>query len=329
MDKTRAVVIEGSGGPEVLKLGQIDLCEPTEDEVEIGVMAAGLNRADCLQRRGLYPAPPGVPSNVPGLEFAGEIRKVGNGVTHWSLGDRVMGIVGGGAMADRLITRADEVMRIPEGMSYEDAAAIPEVFMTAYDAVILQGRLKAGDTLLIHAVASGVGTAAIQLAAAFDAISIGTSRSAAKIDRCFSLGLNHGVKVEDKKFADSVREIAPGGVDVILDTIGAAYLQQNIKVIATQARIVCIGLLGGAKAELSLGALLAKRASIHGSVLRSRSVQQKAVLCSDFSANVLPLFEKGSLKPVIDEVMPMAAIADAHRRMDANETFGKIVLTWN
>ena len=313
----------------MLKLGHIELPEPDDDQVLVSVRAAGLNRADCLQRMGIYPPPPGVPQNVPGLEFAGEIESVGSTIRGFASGDRVMGIVGGGAMAERLITRAEELLPIPDGMSFEYAAAIPEAFVTAYDAAVLQGGLKEGQTLLIHAVASGVGTAAIQLCKAFGANSIGTSRSAEKIERCLSLGLDHGVVVEDKQFADAIRVIAPKGVDVILDTIGAAYLGQNLKVVAKQGRVVCIGLLGGAKAELSLGVLLAKRASIIGSVLRSRSAQEKGELNALFAKNVLPLFANGALKPVVDAVLPMEDVADAHRRMGANKTFGKLILTWS
>ena len=329
MPKARAVLIDKPGGPEVLKLGHTELPEPNDDQVLVSVRAAGLNRADCLQRMGMYPPPPGVPQNVPGLEFAGEIESVGSNVSSFAPGDRVMGIVGGGAMADRLLTRAEELLPIPNGMSFEDAAAIPEAFVTAYDAAVLQGGLKEGQTLLIHAVASGVGTAAVQLCKAFGANSIGTSRSAEKIERCLSLGLDHGVVVEDKQFADAIRVIVPKGVDVILDTIGAAYLGQNLKVVAKQGRIVCIGLLGGAKAELSLGALLAKRASIIGSVLRSRSAQEKGELNALFAKNVLPHFANASLKPIVDAVLPMEEVADAHATMGANKTSGKLILTWS
>ena len=328
MPKARAIRIREPGGPEVLEVGEIDLPEPGPTEVLVDVAAAGLNRADCLQRRGFYPAPPGVPADVPGLEFAGVVESVGDAVSIWKPGDRVMGIVGGGSMATRVVTQGAELMPVPKELSLEEAAAVPEVFLTAYDAIVLQGGLQAGQSVLLHAVASGVGTAGIQLASAIGATSIGTSRTADKLPRCTDLGLNHAVLVEDGSFAEAVLEAAPKGVDVILDTIGAAYLAQNVKVIGKKGRIIVIGLMGGVKGELALGALLAKRASIHGSVLRSRSAAEKAELTRSFTEEMLERFATGELKPIIDEVLPMTDIQAAHRRMDANETFGKLVLNW-
>lgn len=324
-----AVRIRGKGGPEILEVGTIEIHDPGASEVRIAVRAAGLNRADCLQRRGFYPAPPGVPEDVPGLEFAGEIDAVGEGVRQWSPGDRVMGIVGGGGMARQLITRADELLRIPADMSFEDAAAIPEVFLTAYDAIISQAGLQEGGSVLLHAVASGIGTAGIQLASVVGATSIGTSRTPDKLPRCTELGLDHAILVEDGMFADKVIAAAPKGVNVILDTVGAAYLSQNLKVIAKQGHIVVIGLMGGVKGELALGQLLAKRASITGSVLRSRSPQEKAALTDAFATDMLSHFGSGGLRPIVDDVLPMTDVQEAHRRMDANETFGKIVLRWD
>jgi len=312
----------------VLDVGEIEVPQPGPSEVLVEVAAAGLNRADCLQRRGFYPAPPGVPADVPGLEFAGVVESVGDSVDAWKPGDRVMGIVGGGAMATRVVTEGAELMPVPKELSLEDAAAVPEVFLTAYDAIVLQGGLQAGQSVLFHAVASGVGTAGIQLASVVGATSIGTSRTADKLPRCTDLGLNHAVLVEDGNFADRVLEAAPNGVDVILDTIGAAYLAQNVKVIGKKGRIIVIGLMGGVKGELSLGALLAKRASIQGSVLRSRSAEEKADLTKSFTREMLERFSTGELKPIIDDVLPMTDIQAAHQRMDANETFGKLVLTW-
>jgi len=294
----------------------------------VQVSAAGLNRADCLQRRGLYPAPPGVPADVPGLELAGVVEAVGSEVNEWVPGDRVMGIVGGGGMAERVVTEARQLMRVPEGLSLDQAAAIPEVFLTAYDAVVLQGGLQRGESVLFHAVASGVGTAGIQLATVVGATSVGTSRTADKLARCSSLGLDHAVLVDDGKFADQVLQAVPGGVDVVLDTVGGAYLAQNLKVIATKGRIVVIGLMGGVKGELALGVLLGKRASIRGSVLRSRSSDEKAELTAAFSREMLGKFETGELQPIIDDVLPMTEIQTAHARMDANETLGKLVLSW-
>ena len=328
MPQAKAIRIREPGGPEVLELGEIEAPNPGATQVLVEVSAAGLNRADCLQRRGFYPAPPGVPADVPGLEFAGVIESVGEAVESWKPGDRVMGIVAGGAMASRLVTEAAELMPIPDGMSFEDAAAVPEVFLTAYDAVVLQGGLRAGQTVLLHAVASGVGTAAIQLASAIGANSIGTSRTANKLPRCTELGLTHAVLVEDGRFADEVKTVAPKGVHVILDTVGAAYLAQNVQVVAKQGRIIVIGLMGGVNGELPLGLLLAKRASVHGSVLRSRSPEEKAALTRSFADDMLGKLSAGALRPIVDEVLPMTDIQTAHQRMDANETFGKLVLSW-
>jgi len=328
MPKAKAIRIREPGGPEVLQVGEIDLPKPGPTEVLVDVAAAGLNRADCLQRRGFYPAPPGVPADVPGLEFAGVVESVGDAVSTWKPGDRVMGIVGGGSMATRVVTQGAELMPVPKELSLEEAAAVPEVFLTAYDAIVLQGGLQAGQSVLLHAVASGVGTAGIQLASAIGATSIGTSRTADKLPRCTDLGLNHAVLVEDGSFAEAVLEAAPKGVDVILDTIGASYLAQNVKVIGKKGRIIVIGLMGGVKGELALGTLLAKRASIHGSVLRSRSAAEKAELTRSFAEEMLERFATGELKPIIDDVLPMTDIQTAHQRMDKNETFGKLVLSW-
>ena len=312
----------------MLEVGEINVPQPGPSEVLVEVAAAGLNRADCLQRRGFYPAPPGVPADVPGLEFAGVVESVGASVSSWKAGDRVMGIVGGGSMATRVVTEGAELMPVPEELSLQDAAAVPEVFLTAYDAIVLQGGLRSGQSVLFHAVASGVGTAGIQLASVVGATSIGTSRTADKLARCAQLGLNHPVLVEEGSFADGVLEAAPKGVDVILDTIGAAYLAQNVKVIGKKGRIIVIGLMGGVKAELALGALLAKRASIHGSVLRSRSPAEKAELTKSFTDEMLGRFSTGELKPIVDDIVPMTEVRAAHQRMDANDTFGKLVLNW-
>lgn len=328
MPAAKAIRIREPGGPEVLEVGEIEVSNPGPTQVLVEVSAAGLNRADCLQRRGFYPAPPGVPADVPGLEFAGVIESVGDSVEAWKPGDRVMGIVGGGAMATRLVTEAAELMPIPEGLTFDEAAAVPEVFLTAYDAIILQGGLQKGETVLLHAVASGVGTAAIQLAWVIGAESVGTSRTAHKLPRCTELGLTHAVLVEDGAFAGTVKSAVPDGVNVILDTVGAAYLAQNVQVIAKRGRIIVIGLMGGVKGELPLGLLLAKRASIHGSVLRSRSPEEKASLTKSFTEKMLGKFSTGDLKPIIDDALPMTDIQSAHERMDANKTFGKLVLSW-
>jgi NADPH2:quinone reductase len=329
MVQARAVVIEGRGEVDALRLGTLEVREPGPGELLIEVAAAGLNRADTLQRRGFYPAPPGAPANVPGLEYAGTVARLGAGVSDFAPGDRVMGIVAGGGMATHLVVHGREAIRVPEGMSLTDAAAVPEVFLTAYDALFPQAGLGLGQTVLLHAVGSGVGTAALQLALATGARPIGTSRTQDKLERCKALGLRDAILVQDKKFAAQVAELTGGrGADVILDTVGAAYLGENLNALASGGRLVLVGLMGGAAAELALGTLLAKRARVLGTVLRTRPLEEKAALAQAFSRDVLPLLRRGALKPVVDCVLPMSEIQQAHRRMESNDSFGKIVLSW-
>lgn len=322
MISARAVRIQGAGGPDVLTIGDLDVREPGGGELMIEVAAAGLNRADCLQRMGVYPAPKGVAPDVPGLEYAGTVSQVGPAVTRFSVGDRVMGIVGGASMSTHLVVHEREAMPVPDGMSFTDAAAIPEAFLTVFDAVHVQAGLTMGETLLVHAIASGIGTAALQLGQAAGVTVWGTSRSADKLERCAGLGLKHSIHVTDGTFAKRVR------ADVILDTIGAAYLKENIKALKARGRMVTIGLLGGVNGTLPLGLLLAKRATITGSVLRSRPLEEKAALVQRFTDQVLPKFADGTLRPVVDAVLPMKDVAHAHERMGNNATFGKLVLTW-
>jgi NADPH2:quinone reductase len=329
MIEARAVKIVGKGEADVLSLGTLVVQDPGPGEIRVNIVAAGLNRADLLQRRGFYPAPAGAPPDVPGLEYAGHVERVGEGVREFAVGDAVMGIVAGGAMATHVVVHARETMRVPAGMPLEEAAAIPEVFLTAYDGLFEQGRAAFGDLVLVHAVGSGVGTAALQLGLVAGAEVIGTSRTVDKLARCRALGLTEGLPITDKKFADALSERTGGrGCDVILDTIGAVYLAENLKALAVQGRLVSIGLLGGATAELSLGVLMAKRATLIGTVLRSRPLEEKATLAQAFARHALPLFTAGRLKPVIDVVMPMSDVRAAHQRMESNETFGKIVLRW-
>lgn len=329
MSAARAVQIRGKGGVEVLEIGPFEPREPGPGELLVEVAAAALNRADILQRKGFYPAPPGAPATIPGLEYAGTVVAVGEGVRTFARGDRVMGIVGGGAMATHVVVHEREAIPVPDGMPLHDAAAVPEVFLTAYDALFVQGGLRVGERVLLHAVGSGVGTAALQLALAAGARPIGTSRTVEKLDRCRPLGLSDGVVAEGGRFADRVKAVTGGaGVDVILDTVGAAYLAENVAALAPRGRVVVVGLLGGAKAELPLGALLEKRGAVIGTVLRSRPLEEKAALARDFAAHALPLFAAGRLRPVVDAVLPMEEVREAHGRMERNETFGKVVLVW-
>lgn len=326
---TSCVVIRAPGGPDVLEFERRPVRDVGFGEVLVDVVAVGLNRADILQRLGRYPAPPGVWPDVPGLEYAGVVRDVGQGVEWPRRGDHVMGIVGGGAFAQRLVVHSREVIPVPSGIPLSEAAAIPEVFLTVYDALLLQAGLRSGETVLIHSVGSGIGTAAVQVANAIGAIPMGTSRTADKIEGCKSLGLEHGVVAADNRFADAVKSALGGeGVDVVLDTVGGSYLNDNIRVLAPRGRIVVLGLLGGSVAELSLGQLLAKRAQLIGTVLRSRPLEEKAALAQSFRREMLPLFESGRLRPVLGEVMPVARIREAHELMESNRSFGKIVLEW-
>ncbi|MAQ17235.1 MAG: NAD(P)H-quinone oxidoreductase [Sandaracinus sp.] len=324
--EARCVRIREAGGPEVLELGTTEVRDPGPGEVRVAVAAAGLNRADTLQRRGFYPAPAGYPDDIPGLELAGTVESVGHGVTTFAPGDRVMAIIGGAGMATHAVLHERELLPVPADLSLEEAAAIPEVFLTAFDALFVQGGLRMGETLLMHAVASGVGTAALQLAHAVGARVVGTSRSAEKLERCTDLGLDHAVNTAEGTFADALKAL--GGADLIVDTIGAKYLAENLGAVKTKGRIVVLGLMGGREGEIPLGLLLRKRVSLIGSVLRARPLEEKATLAQRFIAEALPLFGEGKLAPVIDEVLPMSAIGDAHARMERNETFGKLVLRW-
>ena len=326
----RAIVVREPGGPEVLKLERVPLPEPGKGEVRVRVAASGVNRADLIQRRGLYPAPPGWPPDIPGLEFSGTVDALGEGA-EGRVGQRVMGVVGGGGYAEAVVTHARDVVPVPDGMSLTDAGAVPEVFMTAFDAVFEQMQLRSGETLLVHAVGSGVGTAALQLARAAGARVIGTSRTAAKLERAGELGLEHGVLVrEGEDWPARVLELSGGrGADVILDLVGGPYLAGNQKAIATRGRMIVVGVTGGPKAEIDLRALMSKRASLTGTVLRARPLEEKIVLARAFGARVLPLLAAGALRPVVDGVYRPEQAGEAHRRLEASDTFGKLLIDWS
>jgi NADPH:quinone reductase-like Zn-dependent oxidoreductase len=267
---------------------------------------------------------------VPGLEFAGVVERVGSQVRELRAGDKVMAITGGGAMATHIVAHERELVRVPQGMSLTDAAALPEVFMTAYDAMVTQGKLALGEIVLIHAVGSGVGTAALQLANALGATPIGTTRKADKLERAKALGLAHGIVAADGAFADRVKDITGGTLaHVVLDTVGAKYLGENLRAVATGGTIVTIGLLGGVKGELALGLLVQKRAILRGSVIRARPLEKKIALARAFERAVVPLFVRGLLKPVVEDVLPMTELAKAHERLESDDTFGKLVMTWD
>lgn len=321
----RAVVLEEYGGPEVLKVREIDPPLAGPDEVLVDVVSTALNRADLLQRMGLYPGPP-MDHEVPGMEFSGRVAGVGSRVTMWTVGDAVMGIVGGGAYADQLVTHERLLLPVPKSLAIEDAAAIPEVFITAFDALVVQGGLTASRTALVHAGASGVGTAAIQIARAIGASVIVTT-STDKVERCRTLGADLVVDYTVDDFVAAATSFTNGhGVDVILDVVGGDYLNRNLKSLRTQGRIIQVGVMGGATTEVSLGLVLTKRAQIIGTTLRSRPIEEKIAITQRFSREMLPLFDSGRMKPVIDCRFSLADIADAHRYLQTNASVGKVVV---
>jgi putative PIG3 family NAD(P)H quinone oxidoreductase len=323
----KAIVIRSPGGPEVLELGDVPEPEPARGEVRVRVRATAVNRADLLQRAGYYPAPPDAPQDVPGLELAGEVDAIGEGALELRVGDKVFGLVGGGAYAEYVVCHERTLVKTPEGLSFTDAAAIPEAFITAYDAMVTQARLAAGETVLVHAVGSGVGTAAIQIARAIGASAIGTARTDEKLSRARPLGMRHGVHVVEGKFAQAVKNLTGGrGVDVVLELVGGAYVGEDLACMAPRARLVLVGLLAGARAEIDLGTLLRKRLEIQGTVLRARPLEEKIAVASVFARHLVPLVARGELKPIVDRIFPLADAAAAHMYMAGNDVFGKVVL---
>lgn len=317
----RAIVITKPGGPEVLSLVERPAPEPSRGEVRVRVRATAVNRADLLQRMGHYPAPADSPPDIPGLEIAGEVDAVGLGCERLAKGDRVFGLVGGGGYAEYVVSHERALAKVPDGIAFEDAAAVPEAFVTAHDAMVTQAGLRAGERLLVSACGSGVGTAAVQLAHAMGAIVVGTARSADKLERCKALGLDVGVVPADGAFADRV-----GVVDVILELVGGAYLAEDLRCVRTLGRIVLVGLLAGRKLELDLDRVLTRRVRIMGTVLRARPLEEKIAAMRAFEAQVVPLLARGAVKPIVDRVLPLAEAAKAHQHMASNEGFGKIVL---
>jgi putative PIG3 family NAD(P)H quinone oxidoreductase len=320
----------GAGGPEVIELRDVPRPAPGAGEVVVRVAAAGLNRADLLQRRGAYPAPAGWPEHIPGLEYAGTVESVGAGAARWRPGDRVMGLVGGGGMAEALVVHEAEAMAVPAHLALTDAAAIPEAFLTAYDALVHRARLAPGDRVLLHAAASGVGTAAVQLCRMLGVHAVGTSRSAAKLARLAALGLEEAIDTSRNGFREQLRE----PVDAIIDVLGGPALADNLAVLRPRGRLVALGFLLGSRTEADLGVVLRHRLEIIGSAMRSRGLAERVPLVAEFAAQVLPGFSAGTdgsppaLVPVVDQVLPMSELGAAHRLMERNETFGKLVLRW-
>jgi len=325
----RAAVITRPGGPEVLEIQDVPRPLPREGEVLVRVHASALNRADLLQRQGRYPAPPGAPANIPGLEIAGEVVELGGGAGRWSVGDRVFGIVGGGGNAEFAVTHESELARIPTKLSWVEAAAVPEAFITAHDALVTQARMRSGETVLVHAVGSGVGLAAVQLVRAFAGRCYGTARTERKVERAREFGLVDGVVIgEDPAvIADRVTRWTDGrGMDVVLDLVGGPYFSASVECAAPLGRIILIGLLGGRSAPLNLGTILTRRLTVRGTVLRSRTGREKAAVTEAFATEVLPLLDRGDVRPVIDQVFTLDRIRDAHALLESNETFGKVVV---
>ena len=326
----KAVTIVSHGGVEGLEIREVDAPpEPVADRVRVRVHAAALNRADILQRLGRYPAPPGFPQSIPGLEFAGEIESIGSDVTSWKPGQRVFGITGGGAQAEFLIIPENQIAEIPAGLDWTEASAVPEAFITAHDALFIQAGLQAGETVLVHAAGSGVGTAAIQLARATGAKAFGTSRTQAKLDRAKQYGLSGSIVVEGDPsvLIKTIHEWTNGrGVDVILDLVGSEYLSANLGAIAPQGRMMLVGTTSGLKATLDFGVVMSKRVTIRGTVLRARSPEEKAGATRLFAKHVVPLLADGVVRPVIDKVYKLEDIREAHQRLESNESFGKVVL---
>lgn len=322
----RAITITEPGGPEVLALTEVPDPEPGPGQVLVEVAAAGVNRADLLQRQGNYTAPPGVPENIPGLEVSGRVAALGPDVTGWPIGAEVCALLAGGGYAEKVVVPVGQLLPVPKGLSLVEAAGLPETVCTVWSNVFMQARLQPGEWLLAHGGASGIGTTAIQLAkrqGAKVAVTVGT---AAKAARCRELGADLAVNYRDEDFVAALREVA-GGADVILDIMGARYLSRNVDVLNTNGRLVVIGLQGGMVAELNLGILLFKRASVTATSLRGRPLPEKATIVSAVQAGAWPAYEEGAARVIVDRTLPLAQAAEAHRALDTGDHIGKVLLT--
>jgi putative PIG3 family NAD(P)H quinone oxidoreductase len=324
----RAVTISEPGGPDVLTWDEVPGPdpEPGPGEVLVDVAATAVNRADLLQRQGHYPPPEGAPE-YPGLECSGTVAALGPGVETLSAGDEVCALLAGGGYAERVVVPEGQCMPVPEGVSLVQAAALPEVACTVWSNLFMLADLDAGESVLVHGGGGGVGTFAIQLAGALDVRVLTTCGTKDKMDRCRELGADVAINYKDEDFVARVKEETDGGADVILDHIGAKYLGQNVNALATNGRLVVIGLQGGRKAELDLGKLLVKRAAVMGSTLRARPTDEKATICASVVENVWPLVEAGAVVPVVDREVPIAEVAEAHRLLEESGNVGKVLLT--
>jgi putative PIG3 family NAD(P)H quinone oxidoreductase len=320
-----AITIAKPGGPEVLTWSEVPDPEPKAGEVVIEIAATAVNRADLMQRQGKYPPPPGAPE-YPGLECSGTVVAVGGGVAEWCVGDEVCALLSGGGYAERVAVPAAQLLPVPEGISLAEAAALPEVACTVWSNVFSIARLNPGEVLLVHGGASGVGTFALQLGSAYGARVFCTA-SAAKLDRCRGFGAERAIDYKSEDFVKIVRDETGGhGADVVLDNMGAKYLGRNVEVLATGGRLVVIGLQGGRKAELDLGMLLAKRASVTATSLRARPVVEKAQIVAEVRDHVWPLISAGRIRPVVDRALALQDAGEAHRIVGAGEHVGKVLL---
>ncbi len=327
----RAVIYTAAGDPGIIALGDRPDPAPGAHDVIVRVRASALNRADVLQRQGRYPPPAGAPADIPGIEYAGEIAALGSDVHGWTLGDRVFGLADGGAHAELVRVHASHLARVPAHLTWADAAAVPEAFITAHDALVTQGGLTHGARAIVTACGSGVGTAALQLIRAFGAQAFGTTRSADKLERARALGASDGIVLGDDlaPMTEAVKRWSNGqGADVACDLVGGPYVDACVTSMALKGRVIVVGMLGGTSVPLNLALLLRKRLTVRGTVLRARDVQEKAAATHAFAHDMLPMLADGAVRPIVHEVFPFSAIADAHRAMEAGEPFGKLVLTW-
>ncbi len=322
----KAIIRTGDGGPEVLQLADVPSPEPTETQLLVDVKATALNRADLLQRRGAYPPPPGE-SEILGLEIAGTVSAIGSAVQGFGENDRVFGLVGGGGYAEQAVIDYRMAMVIPDDWRFEAAAAVPEVFFTANENIFTLGRLTAGETILIHAGGSGVGTAGIQIAKHAGARVFVTAGTPEKIDNCITLGATTGINYKRSDFVAEIEKLTDGeGVDVVLDFIGAPYLSRNLQILKVKGRLLQVGLMGGSTTDIDLGVIMRHRLQVIGSVMRPQSLDEKIAITQRFEERWLPALKNGTLRPVIDKVFPLAQVCEAHEYMEANRNFGKIIL---
>lgn len=321
-----AYTVPEPGGPEALVLGEVPEPSVVAGEVLVEVVASGVNRADLLQREGRYPPPPGA-SPVLGLECSGRVAALGADVAGWSVGDEVVALLAGGGHAERAAVPVGQLLPVPQGVGVVEAAALPEAACTVWSNLVMAAHLRRGETLLVHGGGSGIGTMAIQVARLLGARTVVTCGSARKVDACLALGADAAVNYRDDDFVAAVRDVTDGrGADVVLDVIGARYLDRNLRSLATDGRLVVIGLQGGTRAELDLGRLLARRASVYGTTLRSRPAAQKAAIVAEVREHLWPAVVDGRVTPVVDRVLPWSQMAEAHRVLADGENVGKVLM---